>query len=95
MTEKNIQENNLLKDKLKEFMSHSETGTLIILAFLIIGTGLLNNNFYSLNNITSILRALSFFMIVAIGETLVIITGEIDISVGSVAGLEPYWHPGL
>jgi ribose transport system permease protein len=75
------------RDQLKRFMSHSETGTLIILAVLIIGTGLLNKNFYSLNNVTSILRALAFIMIVAIGETLVIITGEIDISVGSVAGL--------
>jgi len=71
----------------KRIMSKSEVGVIIPLIFLIIFTGLLRPNFFSVNNISAILRSLAFIGIVAIGETLVILVGEIDISVGQVAGL--------
>ncbi len=41
--------------------------------------------FFKLSNIVAILRGLSFYAIVSIGQTLVILGGEIDISLGYMA----------
>ncbi|MFD0714706.1 ABC transporter permease [Paenibacillus sp. GCM10027626] len=64
-----------------------EVGAIIPLVILVIAFSLLNPSFLSFDNIGSILRSSAFIGLVAIGQTLVILTGEIDISVGSVAGL--------
>jgi len=52
-------------------------GLFIILAFA-------NANFLTLDNMMTILRSCSMNGIIALGATLVIITGEIDLSVGSM-----------
>lgn len=52
--------------------------------FLSIAT---RGSFYSWNNISNLLRQSSINGVVAIGMTLVIITGGIDLSVGSIVGL--------
>lgn len=78
---------NRFQGVLKSLFSKSEVGIFIPLVILIVFTGLLRPNFFSINNIAAVLRALAFLGIVAIGETLVILLGEIDISVGQVAGL--------
>ena len=44
-------------------------------------------NFLSTTNITLVLQQMSVLMIVATGQTFVILTGEIDLSVGSAIGL--------
>jgi len=61
-----------------------------ILLVLIIISALISFNsqyFFTVSNIMSIIRALSTTAIMAIGMTMVIITGGIDLSVGSVLGL--------
>jgi ribose transport system permease protein len=77
----------LLKKINRLVMQHSEVGVIIPFILLVLFIGILEPTFFSLNNISSVLRSAAFIGIVAIGQTLVILTGEIDVSVGSVAGL--------
>ncbi len=49
--------------------------------------GLITPHFFSVNNLVNIGQTLAVVGIVAIGETLVLIAGGVDISVGSVAAL--------
>jgi ribose transport system permease protein len=58
----------------------------IILAFLLICVGLsiLSPVFFTLNNIINVIRQTSIYGIMAVGMTFVILTGGIDLSVGSV-----------
>jgi len=45
-----------------------------------------SHSFLSYNSIASMLRAMAFVGIIAVGQTWLMIAGEIDLSVGSVAG---------
>ena len=58
-----------------------------IFILLIIVSSLSSKNFLQLSNITNILRQSSILGILAVGETLVILTGGIDLSVGSLLAL--------
>ncbi|NLK34538.1 MAG: ABC transporter permease [Gracilibacteraceae bacterium] len=49
--------------------------------------GALNPNFYSGRNIANLLRQIAPFIIVGIGQSYVLITGNIDLSIGSVLGM--------
>jgi ribose/xylose/arabinose/galactoside ABC-type transport system permease subunit len=62
-------------------------GVLIALALLILFGWLRYDNFLGLFNITSVLRYNSMFALVALGMCFVIMTGGIDLSVGSTAAL--------
>ena len=72
----------------RERKTFTEKNLLIILVvmwvFLAIATG---GNFSSWANITNLIRQSSINGVVAIGMTLIIITGGIDLSVGSIVGL--------
>lgn len=65
----------------------SSQGVLIALALLILFGWLRYDNFLGLFNITSVLRYNSMFALVALGMCFVIMTGGIDLSVGSTAAL--------
>ncbi len=59
------------------------------LAFLIlfcVGTGLAEPRFFAAQSVSSILQWMPLITIVAIGQLFVILTGGIDISVGSIVG---------
>jgi len=71
---------------LARIFSVQEAGILVPLILLIVIFSCLNSGFYSLPNIFSVLKTLAFYGIVAVGMTLLIIGGDIDISVGSTAG---------
>ncbi len=62
-------------------------GVLIALAALILFGALRYENFLSPYNISTVLRYNSMFGLIALGMTFVIMTGGIDLSVGSVAAL--------
>lgn len=64
-----------------------EQKSLVALIVLIIGVSMLNENFFTLNNIFNILQQTSVNAIIAVGMTLVILTSGIDLSVGSVFAL--------
>jgi ribose transport system permease protein len=65
----------------------SSQGVLIALALLILFGWLRYDNFLDLFNISSVLRYNSMFALVALGMCFVIMTGGIDLSVGSTAAL--------
>lgn len=65
----------------------SEAGILTSLAGLVIVFYLLNSAFLSSSNIRAMAIAMSYVGIIAVGQTLLLVGGEFDLSVGSVAGL--------
>lgn len=67
----------------KKISSFNEGGVLIALILLCVVIGLLNPVFFSGNNIIKVLRQFSAIGIIAVGAAFVIVTGGIDLSVGS------------
>jgi ribose transport system permease protein len=57
---------------------------LLVLLWVLLGFS--TNSFWTQNNITNLLRQGSMTAILAVGQTFVIITGGIDLSVGAVVG---------
>lgn len=76
-----------MNNKLREIMSIKEVGILIPFLAMILFFGILSPQFFSGNNLNAVFRGLAYLGIVAVGQTLVILVGEVDVSVGSVAGL--------
>ena len=65
----------------------SKLGPLFGLILLIIVVSILNPSFLSITNIFNVLRQVSISAIIAFGMTFVILTGGIDLSVGSTLAL--------
>lgn len=76
-----------LSSRLRPVLSMPEVGVLIPLILLSLLFYALKPVFLSANNISAILRAVSFVGIIAIGQTFLMISGAFDLSVGSTAGL--------
>lgn len=64
-----------------------QLGPVLALIILIIIVSILNPNFINPNNLLNLLRQVSINALIAFGMTFVIITGGIDLSVGSVLAL--------
>src|SRR6516164_10630810 len=60
-------------------------GPLIALLLLVVIGVLLNPNFLSWNNLSNVLTRSAFIGIISVGGTFVIVTGQIDLSVGAMA----------
>ncbi len=71
---------------LTKIFAVQEIGILIPLFLIILLFWIINPAFLSAPNVFSVLKVLAFYGIVAVGQTLLILGGDIDISVGSVAG---------
>ncbi|MHC1771981.1 MAG: ABC transporter permease [Flexilinea sp.] len=65
----------------------NENAIIIVFFVFFIASSLMFDTFFTIENLTNILRSASIQGIVAVGMTLVIICGEIDLSVGSVVAL--------
>ncbi|GIM44710.1 sugar ABC transporter permease [Collibacillus ludicampi] len=65
----------------------NKLGMLIILLMLCIILSFLSPNFLEVNNILNVLKQISIIAILAAGMTFVILTGGIDLSVGSILAL--------
>jgi ribose/xylose/arabinose/galactoside ABC-type transport system permease subunit len=63
------------------------SGILLLLVYVLVATTLLNERFVGAFNMQNITRWSSLFGILGIGVAFVIITGGIDLSIGSVVGL--------
>lgn len=61
----------------------------VVLLLCVVWT-VMNPQFLSVNNITNILRQASYTAIAAVGMTMIIIIGEIDLSAGSLV-CPPVW----
>ena len=62
-------------------------GALIILIALVIGFAIASENFFTEQNLLNILRQYSVPMILAVGQTIVIVSRGIDLSVASTSAL--------
>ncbi len=62
-----------------EFIILLATIVLMLISFMV------NDQFFSQYNISTLLRQMSFVTIVAFGQTLILIIGDIDLSVGAIA----------
>ncbi len=65
----------------------SKYGIVLILLAMFIAFSLLSDGFFTTRNIFNIVRQISFMGLIAIGVTMVIITGGIDLGSGSVLAL--------
>jgi ribose transport system permease protein len=72
---------------LKKILSIPEAGIFLLCIVLILLFQLVNPLFFSLANIQSMLRTMSYAGIVSIGLAICLISGTIDLSVGGVVGL--------
>jgi len=76
-----------LRDRLTRFVAVGEVGVLLALIVLVAFFYIIEPAFLSERNIRAILRVVSFIGIIAIGQTILLVNGEFDLSVGAVAGL--------
>jgi ribose/xylose/arabinose/galactoside ABC-type transport system permease subunit len=76
-----IDKKSLTREKVVGFFQRHMLECVLIVLF--VALSLMNENFLKLNNIMTILRSSSMNGIIALGMTFVIISGEIDLSVGS------------
>lgn len=70
-------------------------GILIVFFLIIVGLSILSPYFMTTNNILNIIRQTSIYGIIAVGMTFVILTGGIDLSVGSILALSGAVAAGL
>ena len=68
----------------KRILASREMGVLLALIVLIIAMRFLSPYFLRTNNIFNVLRGMSTIGIMAIGQTMIIVTAGIDLSVGSI-----------
>ncbi len=73
--------------QLRNLVANQESAIIIALVVLIITIGISNPRFLSTRNIYDVLQGNAYIAVAAIGMAMVIITGNIDISVGSLVGL--------
>lgn len=89
----NINENVKRKFEYKEMLS--KLGPLLALIVLIIFVSILSPSFLSLTNLMNLMRQVSTNALIAFGMTFVIITGGIDLSVGSTLALSSAIMAGM
>lgn len=75
---------------LKRIFAVKEVGILLILIGMILAISLGTDSFATRSNTLSILQAIAPIAIMGIGQTIVILTAGIDLSVGSVCALSAY-----
>lgn len=64
-----------------------ESGGILVLLIFIAALILATNDFLTLTNLDNLVRQVAVFAILSVGELFVILTGGIDLSVGSILGL--------
>lgn len=88
-----------MSTKLKTNKSYTqylqEFGSLIALLLLVAVIGVISPDFRTFNNLISLLRQSSINGLIAFGMTCVILTGGIDLSVGSVLALSTMLSAGM
>lgn len=72
---------------MKSIIKYKSLGILLVLVLMVIILAILSPAFLTTDNIFNVIRSFSFVALMAIGVTLTILTGGIDLSVGSILGL--------
>lgn len=79
--------------KKKSLSGEAYLGIFVLFVFLLLA--FVTNGFYSINNLMSILNIFSYTIIGAIGMNLIMLTGNIDISAGSIISVVAIACAGL
>jgi rhamnose transport system permease protein len=79
-----------------------ELGIVLALAIVVGATAIDNHRFVSASSLQELLAGASIIALLAIGETIVIVTRNVDLSIGSILGISAYavgimfaHHPGV
>ncbi len=72
---------------IKLLLKRRELSALLFLALLFLTAGIVNPTFLTLNNVFLTINSSVVYAVVAMGIAFVIITGEIDVSVGAIVGI--------
>src|SRR4051812_47112688 len=75
------------RNRMLSFVAIGEVGVVAALILLVAFFFVIEPAFLSDRNIRAILRVVSFVGIIGVGQTILLVAGEFDLSVGSVAGL--------
>lgn len=79
------------RNPILRFLSSRGVGQVVIIAFVLVGLCLFfntqNANFLGKRNIANLLRQIAPYIIIGIGQGYVLITANIDLSIGSVVGM--------
>ena len=65
----------------------SKMGIVFVLIALIILWSSLSQSFFTVNNLLLIIKQVSLYSILCVGMTIVLVTGGIDLSIGSIVAL--------
>jgi AI-2 transport system permease protein len=82
-----MKEGNALMLRISHLIRRREFRTLVFLVALFIAVGFVNPDFLSLTSIHDVLRNSVIYIVLVIGMTFVLLTGNIDISIAGVLGL--------
>ena len=80
-----MDDKNVKKLKIPGFVS--KLGIVFVLIALVILWSCLSSAFFTVNNMLLIVKQVSMYSILCVGMTFVLITGGIDLSVGSIVAL--------
>lgn len=84
---KTTHQNNRALSLAKRFLHKQESSIIIVLIIYVIFVSSVNSRFISSGNIFNMLRSSGFALITIVGMSLILITGGLDLSVGSVLAL--------
>lgn len=87
MTAAGRAQGNRLVDTVRRLFGTQEGILLLLLVVLIVGVGIYNPRFLNERNLTDVFNANAYIAVAAIGISMIIITGNIDISVGAAIGV--------
>lgn len=79
----------------KKLLKRSEFMVFCILVVIWVALSMINKNYGTLNNLAAIMKTLSFYGIIAIGLSFVIIQGDGDVSTGASAGFSAVFGTAL
>jgi rhamnose transport system permease protein len=67
-----------------------EAGIVVLIGFVVLITTINNHHFIDGNSVQQMLSGAALFALLGVGETMVVVTRNVDLSVGSVLGLSAY-----
>ena len=85
-----MDKSNNFRTKLKNISNHKDTSIVLILLGILIFSSLFVRNFNTWRNLRVILINVPIVGIVSIGVTMLMISGEFDLSVGSIVAFGPF-----
>ena len=82
-----MKSNSVLAKTTDFFRKSQIAGVTAVLIVIIVISGFISNKFLTLYNFQIMVRALAFTCLIALGQGLLLLLGDIDLSVGAIAGL--------